>query len=71
MLIWFDIMSFNNRCVLSGSHLVLLSLMKVLKGEKKALEVMLDSTSFFIKIKKTHQKDSFLFIRSTHPLLEY
>lgn len=70
--IWFDIMPFNNRCLLSGSHLGLPSLMKVLKGEMKALEVMLESTTFFIKIKKkTHQKDSFLFIRSPHPAQEY
>lgn len=48
--IWFDIMPFDNRCLLSGSHLGLLSLMKVLEGERKALEVMLNSTSFFIKI---------------------
>lgn len=34
--IWFDIMSFNNRCLLSGSHLGLVSLMKVLKGETDA-----------------------------------
>lgn len=34
--IWLDIMSSNNRCLLSGSHLKLLSLMKVLKGERKA-----------------------------------
>lgn len=34
--IWLDVMSFNNRCLLGGSHLKLLSLMKVLKGERKA-----------------------------------
>lgn len=69
--IWSDIMSFYNRCLLSGSHLGLFSLMKVLKGEMKALEVMLDSTSFFIEIQKMHQKDTFLCIVSPHPALEY
>lgn len=49
--IQFDIMPFNIRCLLSGSHLGVFSLMMVHKGEMKAV-VMLDSISFFMKIKK-------------------
>ena len=46
--VWLDIMPSNNRCLLSGSHLGALSLMKVPEGEIIALELM----SFFIKIKE-------------------
>lgn len=62
MHIWFDIMPFNNRCLLSGSHLGLPSLMKVLKGEMKALEVMLESTTFFIKIKKKNTPEGLILV---------
>lgn len=55
----FDIMPFNIRCLLSGSHLGALSLMMVHKGEMKAV-VMLDSMSFFMKIKKKKERENSL-----------
>lgn len=47
--IWLNGMPFNNRCLLSGSHLGLFPFNEGLRGEMKDLEVTLDSVSFFIK----------------------
>lgn len=60
--IWSDIILSNNRCLLSEPRLGgRLSLTKVLRGEIKALEVMLHSASFFIKINKEIHEDSLVY----------